>query len=192
MVDQENQDSTSFKVRRFLSQIALAFALLGFVFAVTVMSPDGRFAGLSVTALCGAVPLVLGPSNLRKYGALAAVVGTAGVILLAGSAESSLARTKARLQAVHETGVQYCEAAADHRRRTKAWPAGVEGLAVPKKPRTVTSISFGGDGSITFILSFPPVKDSALILIPSGTNAPITWTCRGKGITPAYLPSACR
>jgi hypothetical protein len=192
MAEQEEQSSTSLKVRRSLSQLALAFAVIGFVAGIAVMSPDGRFAGFSVMALCGAVPLIIGPSNLRKYGALAAAVGTIGVILLAGIGESSLYRTKARLQAVHEVGVSYCEAAADHRQRTNAWPSGVAGLAVPKKPRTVTSVSFGTDGSITFILSFPPVKDGALVFTPSGVKAPITWTCRGNNIPAAYLPAACR
>lgn len=192
MVEQEKQESTSLKVRRSLSQLALAFAVLGFCFGIAVMSPDGRFAGLAVMALCGAVPLIIGPSGLRKYGALAAVVGTAGVILLAGSGESSLYRTKARIQAVHELGVQYCKASAGHRQRTNAWPAGVDGLAVPKKPRTVSSVSFGTDGSITFILSFPPVKDGALVFTPSGVNAPIAWTCRDSNIPTAYLPAACR
>jgi hypothetical protein len=192
MVEQEKQESTSLKARRSLSQLSLAFAGLGLIAALAVMSPDGRFAGLSVMALCGAVPLFLGPSNLRKYGALAAVVGTAGVILLAGSGESSVYRTKARIQAVHELGVQYCEASAGHRRRTNAWPSGAAELTVPKKPRTVTSVSFGTGGSITFILSFPPVKDGALVFTPSGAAAPITWTCRGNTIPEAYLPAPCR
>jgi hypothetical protein len=186
------QEGTSLKMRRSLSQLALAFAVIGFIAGIAVMSPDGRFAGFSVLALCGAVPLIIGPSNLRKYGALAAAVGTAGVIVIAGSGESSLYRTRARLQAVHEVGVSYCEAAADHRQRTNAWPAGIAALTVLKKPRTVTSVSFGTDGSITFILSFPPVKDGALVFTPSGVSAPITWTCRGSNIPPAYLPAACR
>jgi len=186
------QESTSLKVRRSLSQLALAFAVLGFCFGIAVMSPDGRFAGLAVMALCGAVPLIIGPSGLRKYGALAAVVGTVGVILLAGSGEGSLYRTKARMQAVYELGVLYCEASAGHRRLTHAWPAGADGLAVPKKPRTVASVSFGNDGSIKFILSFPPVKDGALVFTPSGVNAPIAWTCRSSNIPAAHLPAACR
>jgi len=192
MVEQEEQESTSFKVRRSLSQLSLAFAVLGLIAGIAVMSPDGRFAGLAVMALCGAVPLIIGPSNLRKYGALAAAVGTVGVILLAGSGESSLSRTKARIQAVHEVGVQYCEASAGHRQRTNAWPSGVAGLAVPKKPRTVAAVSFGTDGSITFVLSFPPVKDGALVFTPSGVNEPIIWTCRGSNIPEAHLPAACR
>jgi hypothetical protein len=192
MGSDEKQDRTSFKLRRSLSQLSLTFAALGLVTGIAVMSPDGRFAGLAVMALCGAVPLIIGPPDLRKYGALAAVVGTVGVILLAGSGESNLYRTKARIQAVHELGVQYCEASADHRQRTNAWPAGAAALTVPKKPRTVTSLSFDTDGSITFILSFPPVKDSALIFIPTGSNAPITWTCRGRNIPEAYLPAPCR
>jgi hypothetical protein len=192
MAADEKQESTSLKVRRSLSQLALAFAVIGFVAGIAVMSPDGRFAGFSVMALCGAVPLIIGPSNLRKYGALAAAVGTAGVIVIAGSGESSLYRTKARLQAVHEVGISYCEASADHRQRTNAWPAGVAALAVPKKPRTVTSVSFDPDGAITFILSFPPVKDGALVFTPSGVKAPITWTCRGKNIPEAYLPATCK
>lgn len=192
MAADKKQESTSFKLRRSLSQLALAFAALGLVAGIAVMSPDGRFAGLAVMALCGAVPLVIGPPDLRKYGALAAVVGTIGVILLAGSGESSLYRTRARMQAVHELGVQYCETSAGHRQRTNAWPAGVAALAVPKKPRTVTSVTFGTDGSITFIFSFPPVKDGTLVFIPSGANAPITWTCRGNNIPEAYLPAACR
>jgi hypothetical protein len=192
MTEQEKQESTSLKVRRSLSQLALAFAVLGLIVGIAVMSPEGRFAGLAVMALCGAVPLIIGPSNLRKYGALAAAVGTVGVILLAGSGESSIYRTKARIQAVHEVGMLYCEASADHRRRTNAWPAGADGLAVPKKPRTVASVSFGTDGSIRFILSFPPVKDGALVFIPAGVNAPITWTCKGSNIPAAYLPASCR
>jgi len=192
MAGQEERESTSFKVRRSLSQLALAFAVLGFIAGIAVMSPDGRFAGLAVMALCGAVPLIIGPTNLRKYGALAAAVGTIGVILIAGSGESSLYRTKARIQAVHEAGVGYCEASAAHRQRNKAWPAGVAGLTVPKKPRTVTSVSFGTDGSITFVLSFPPVKDGALVFTPSGVNAPVAWTCRGNNIPAAFLPAACR
>lgn len=192
MVADEKQESTSFKLRRSISQLSLAFAALGFGFGVAVMSPDGRFAGLAVMALCGAVPLVIGPSNLRKYGALAAAVGTVGVMLLAGSGESSPYRTKARIQAVHETGVDYCRASAEHRQRTNAWPSGAAGLAVPKKPRTVTSVSFGTDGAITFVLSFPPVKDGALVFTPSGVRAPIVWTCRGNNIPETYLPAECR
>jgi len=192
MAADEKQESTSLKVRRSLSQLALAFAVLGFCFGIAVMSPDGRFAGLAMMALGGVVPLVIGPSNLRKYGALAAAVGTVGVILLAGSGESSLYRTKARVQAVYELGVEYCEASADHRQRTNAWPSGVAGLAVPKKPRTVASVSFGTDGSITFVLSFPPVKDGALVFTPSSVNAPIAWTCRGRNIPVVHLPAACR
>jgi len=192
MAEQEKQSSTSLKVRKALSQLSLTFAGLGLIAGIAVMSPDGRFAGLSVMALCGAVPLIIGPPGLRKYGAIAAVVGTIGVIVLAGSGESSLYRTKARIQAVHELGVRYCEASAGHRRRTNAWPSGVAELTVPKKPRTVTSVSFGTNGSITFILSFPPVKDGALVFTPSGVNAPITWTCRGNNIQEAYLPAACR
>ena len=187
-----DQERTSLKVRRSLSQLALAFAVIGFIAGIAVMSPDGRFAGFSVMALCGAVPLIIGPPHLRKYGALAAAVGTASVIVIAGSGESSLYRTRARLQAVHEVGVSYCEAAADHRQRTNVWPAGIAALTVPKKPRTVTSVSFGTDGSITFILSFPPVKEGALVFTPSGVSTPITWTCRGSNIPPAYLPAACR
>jgi hypothetical protein len=185
------QESTSLKVRRSLSQLALAFAVIGFIAGIAVMSPDGRFAGFSVMALCGAVPLIIGPPYLRKYGALAAAIGTVGVILLAGSGESSLYRIKARIQAVHELGVGYCEASADHRQRTNAWPSGIAGLTVPKKPRTVASVSFGTDGSITFVLS-PQVKDGALVFTPSGVSAPITWTCRGSNIPSAYLPAACR
>jgi len=192
MTADENKESTSFKARRSLSQLSLAFAVIGLVGGIAVMSPDGRFAGLALMALCGAVPVIIGPSNLRKYGALAAVVGTIGVILLAGSGESSPYRNKARIQAVYDVGVQYCEAAAAHRQRTKAWPAGVAELAVPKKPRTVTSVAFGSDGSITFVLSFPPVKDSTLVFTPSGASAPITWTCRGSSIPAALLPEACR
>jgi hypothetical protein len=191
MVEQERQESTSLKVRRSLSQLALAFAVLGFCFGIAVMSPDGRFAGLAVMALAGAVPLIIGPSGLRKYGAIATVVGTAGVILLAGSGESSPYRTKARIQAVHEVGVRYCEASAGHRQRTNAWPSGIAELGVPKAPRTVRSVSFGPDGSITFVLSFPPVKDGALVFAPSG-GAPIAWTCRGIDIPAAYLPDRCR
>jgi hypothetical protein len=89
-------------------------------------------------------------------------------------------------------GRLYCEASADYRRRTNAWPTGDEGLAVPKKPRTVSSVSFGTDGSIKFILSFPPVKDGALVFVPADVNAPITWTCRGSNVPADYLPSACR
>ena len=192
MASDEKQESMSFKVRRSISQLALAFAVIGLIAGIAVMSPDGRFAGLSVMALCGAVPLIIGPSNLRKYGALAAVVGTIGVILLAGSGESSPYRTRARMQAVHEVGVLYCEASAGYRTKTNAWPANVADLAVPKKPRTVTSVSFGADGSITFVLSFPPVKDGALVFTPSDVKAPIAWTCRGKDIPAAYLPAACR
>ena len=192
MAAEENKESTSFKVRRSISQLALAFAAIGLIAGIAVMSPEGRFAGFSLMALCGAVPLVIGPSNLRKYGALAAAVGTIGVVLLAGSAESSPYRTKARMQAVHEVATQYCEASADHRLRTNAWPSGAAGLAVPKKPRTVSAINFVADGSITFVLSFPPVKDGALVFTPSGVKAPITWTCRGGGIPSAYLPAECR
>jgi len=192
MAEQEKQESTPIKVRRSLSQLALAFAVLGFIAGIAVISPDGRFAGFTVMALCGAVPLVIGPSNLRKYGALAAGVGAAGVILLAGSGESSIYRTKARIQAVHELGVLYCDASAEHRQRTNAWPSGVESLTVPKKPRTVSSVSFGTDGSIKFILSFPPVKDGALVFTPAGVNAPIVWTCGGSNIPVDYLPAACR
>jgi len=192
MAEQEQQEGTSFKVRRSLTQLSLAFAVIGLIAGVAVMSPDGRFAGLALMALCGAVPLVIGPSNLRKYGAFAAVVGTIGVILLAGSGESSPYRNKARTQAVYDVAVQYCEASAAYRLRAKSWPAGVADLNVPKKPRTVTSVSFGADGSITFVLSFPPVKDSTLVFTPSGGNAAITWTCRGGSIPEAYLPAACR
>jgi hypothetical protein len=88
--------------------------------------------------------------------------------------------------------MQYCEASAEHRQRTKAWPAGFAGMAVPKKPRTVTSITPGPDGSLTLVLSFPPVKDKALVYMPSGGAAPITWTCRGSGIPAEYLPAECR
>ncbi|MHB8845035.1 MAG: pilin [Nitrospirota bacterium] len=192
MAAEDKQENTSLNVRRSVSQLSVAFAVIGLIAGIAVMSPDGRFAGFSAAALCGAVPLVLGPSGLRKYGALAALVGTAGVILLAGSGEGSLYRTKARMQAVHAVGGQYCEASADHRLRMKAWPAGVESLTVPKKPRTVSSVSFGTDGSITFILSFPPVKDGALVFTPSGVSAPIAWTCRGVNVPEAYLPAACR
>jgi hypothetical protein len=192
MVEQEKQESTSLNVRRSISQLSLVFAVLGLIAGIAVMSPDGRFAGLAVMALCGAVPLIIGPPNLRKYGALAAAVGTVGVILLAGSGETSVYRTKARLQAVHDLGVQYYEASADHRQRTNAWPADIDGLAVRKKPRTVASVSFGTNGSITFVLSFPPVKDGSLVFAPAGVNAPITWTCRGNNIPEAYLPAACR
>jgi len=192
MATDEKQESTSFKLRRSLSQLSLAFVVLGFGFGIAVMSPDGRFAGFSVMALCGAVPLVIGPPNLRKHGALAAAVVTVCVMVLAGSGESSPYRTKARIQAVHETGVDYCKASAEHRQRTNAWPSGAAGLAVPKKPRTVTSISFGTDGAITFVLSFPPVKDGALVFMPVGVHAPITWTCRGNNIPEAYLPAECR
>jgi hypothetical protein len=120
------------------------------------------------------------------------VVGAAGVVLLAGSAESSPYRTKARLQAVHEAALQYCEASAEQRERIQSWPAGLTGMAVPKKPRTVTSVSFGADGTITFVLSFPPVKDKALVYTPSGGAAPIAWTCRGRDIAAEYLPADCR
>ena len=192
MAAEENTESATFKVRRSLSQLALAFAVLGFIAGIAVMSPDGRFAGFAAMALCGAVPLVIGPSDLRKYGALAAVVGAIGVMVLAGTAESSPYRTKARLQAVYDTGALYCEAAAEHRTRTKAWPSGVAGLTVPKKPRTVAAVSFGTDGAITFVLSFPPLKDGALVFTPSRGNAPITWTCRGRDIPAEYLPAACR
>jgi len=192
MTEQEKQSNTSFKVRRSISRLSLTFAGLGLIAGIAVMAPDGRFAGLSVMALCGAVPLIIGPPDLRKYGAFAAVVGTIGVIVLAGSEESSVYRTKARIQAVHELGGQYCEASAGHRRRTNAWPSGVAELTVPRKPRTVTSVSFGTNGSITFILSFPPVKDGALVFTPSDVNAPVTWTCRGNNIPAAYLPAACR
>lgn len=192
MAAEKNKESTSFKVRRSLSQLALAFAALGLIAGLAVMSPDGRFFGFAVMALGGAVPIVIGPSHLRKYGALAAVAGTIGVMVLAGTVESSPYRTKARLQAVYDTGIQYCEASAEHRTRTKAWPSGAAGLTVPKKPRTATSVSFGQEGVITFVLSFPPVKDGALVFTPSGGTAPITWTCRGRDIPEVYLPAECR
>lgn len=191
MTTENKHESAPLKVRRSISQLSLAFAVLGLIAGIAVMSPDGRFAGFSTAALCGAVPLVLGPSGLRKYGALAALVGTTGVILLAGSGESSLYRTKARIQAVHDVGIEYRDASAAHRVRTKTWPAAVDVLAVRKKPRTVSSVSFGADGSIAFILSFPPVKDGALVFTPSGVNAPINWTCRGVNVPEVYLPAAC-
>jgi len=192
MATDEKQESTSFKLRRSISQLSLAFAVLGFMFGIAVMSPDGRFAGFSVMALCGVVPIVIGPNNLRKYGALAAVVGTVGVMVLAGSGESSPYRTKARIQAVHEVAGDYCKASEDHRQRTNVWPSGAAVLAVPKKPRTVTSVVFGADGTITFVLSFPPVKDGSLVFTPVGVKASITWTCRGNNIPEAYLPAECR
>jgi hypothetical protein len=192
MAAEYNKESTSLKVKRSVSQLALAFAVLGFIAGLAVMSPDGRFAGFALTALCGAVPLVLGPSDLRKYGALAAVAGTIGVMVLAGTAESSPYRTKARLQAVNEAAAQFCKASAAHRERTKSWPASLAGLEVPKKPRTVTSIALGPDGAITFVLSFPPVKDKALVYTPAGGAPSITWTCRGRDIPAAYLPEACK
>ena len=192
MASDERRESTSHKVKRSLSQLMLAFAALGLIGGIAVMSPDGRFAGFSLAALCGTVPLVMGPANLRKYGALAAVAGTIGVMLLAGSGEGSPYRNKARVSAVYEVAQQYCAASAEHRVRTKAWPSDAVGLAVPKKPRTVSSVSFGADGTITFILSFPPVKGGALVFTPARAAEPISWTCMSRDIPGEYLPAACR
>lgn len=179
-------------VRRSLSQLALAFAALGFVAALLVGSPDGRFAGFMVMALGGTLPLVIGPANLRKYGGIAAAIGIIGVMVLAGTVESSPYRTKARINAVYDLATRYTEASAAYRERTKAWPARVTDLEVPRKPRTVTSVALETDGTITFVLSFPPVKDGTLSFAPSGGKGPIVWTCSGTGIAEAYLPDACR
>lgn len=190
-VDAQQEPAVS-KTKRSLSQLMLAFAAIALCFSVLVMSPDGRFFGFAVAALCGAVPIVIGPQDLRKYGALAALVGTAGIILLAGSGEGSAQRTKARISAVREVAIQYGEASAAHRSRSGAWPANLTPPHVPKKPRTVSSIDLRPDGAITFVLSFPPVKDGALVFTPSGTTAPVSWSCRGKGVPAALLPAGCR
>ena len=192
MAEGKEQESASLKVRRSLSQLALAFAVLGLIAGIAVSSPDGRFAGLAVMALGGAVPLVIGPTDLRKYGALSAAIGIAGVMVLAGTVESSPYRTRARIQAVHELAMRYCEASGAYHQRTKAWPTRVADLEVPRKPRTVTSIALNTDGTISFVLSFPPVKEGTLMFTPSGGSAPAAWTCRASGIAEAYLPVICR
>lgn len=187
-----NNNTASSRMRRSLSQLSLAFAVVGCCFSMLVLSPDGRFAGFSLMALSGMVPIVIGPAGLRKYGVLAAAVGTAGIMFFAGSGEGSALRTKARLQAVYEHGTRYCEASADHRLRTGSWPAGIAVLNVRKPPRTVRSASFGPDGTITLVLSFPPVKDGALVLAPSEADGRIAWACTGRGIEASFLPAACR
>lgn len=192
MTADDRKESTSFKVRRSLSQLALTFAALGCCAALLVGSPDGRFAGFMVMALGGTLPLVIGPTDLRKYGGIAAAIGIAGVMVLAGSMESSPYRTKARIQAVYDLAARYTEASAAYHERTKGWPALVADLEVPRKPRTVTSVALGADGTITFVLSFPPVKDGTLSFAPSGGKGPIVWTCSGTGIEVAYLPGPCR
>jgi hypothetical protein len=191
MAEQQQQGSTSFTVRRSLSQLSLAFAVIGFVLGILVMSPDGRFAGFSVMALGGTVPIVLGPSGYRRYGAIAAAIGTVGIIVFAGSGEGSVYRNKARVQAVYEYGMRYCAASTEHRLRTKTWPTSVASLDMRKPPRTVKAATFGPDGTITLVLSFPPVKDGALVFTPSGAEGPITWTCGSTGIEEVYLPEEC-
>jgi hypothetical protein len=192
MTADERKESTSFKVRRSLSRLALAFAALGLGAALLVGSPDGRFAGFMVMALGGTVPLVLGPATLRKYGGIAAAIGIAGVMVLAGSVASSPYRTKARIQAVYDLATRYTEASAAYRERTKSWPARVADLEVPRKPRTVASVETGSNGTITFVLSFPPVKGRTLTFAPTGGKKPTAWTCISTGIEEAYLPAACR
>ena len=43
----------SLKTRRSISQLALAFAGVGLLFGMLVMSPDGRFAGFMIMAVGG-------------------------------------------------------------------------------------------------------------------------------------------
>jgi hypothetical protein len=51
----------------------------------------------------------------------------------------------------------------------------------------------GQSGAVRLTISFPPVKDRALLFVPSlDENKKMIWKCTGEDIEWAYLPSRCR
>ena len=185
-------ESTIGRTRQSLSQLALAFAGVGLLFGLLVMSPDGRFAGFMVVAISGAGALISGPRRYRSIGAVAALISVVGAFTLSGEIERSPYRMKARVEHVYLLGSQYSAASGSFRQRTHRWPGSLGDLGTTMTSKSMRSVAMGPAGAITIVLSLPPLESRSLLFTPLEEAGIIHWTCSSNDIPKQYLPAACK
>jgi len=181
------------KWRQSLSRLAFVFSGMGFLLGLLVMSPDGRFFGFVIMAASALVPLIVGPKSYRVYGGAALLIGAVGIAWLYDDFQTGPYRLRAKVHEAFSFGSACTVAAEKYWRPKHEWPSKPQELGLEKiSYRSVKSVRLGPGGTITVLLSFPPLKDKSLIFTPSVNGDSVQWECFGNDIPVPFLPSGCR
>lgn len=184
--------SVSSKIAESASRLALTFSCVGLLFGLFVMSPTGRFGGFVAMAICGAVPLLLGPRRYRAYGGIALVIGLAGASLLYGDFRGDPYYARGRVAEIVADASDYKAAVGAYWERHRAWPARIEDLGLQKSSRYVKAVALEANDAIRVIASFPPLEGKSLQFVPSVIDGALRWRCSSEDISRVLLPPNCR